>query len=125
MALLFVQLGAKLYLVSAFLHYNVGDASCVRGCGVYKMDLARKRWRKVRNIGDRALLMCPQYFGGWCTETVSGLKPNCIYWMGLCDDNLLRIFDINGNGDTREVHDPCKDIPGSDRNAVWMLPTDP
>ncbi|KAI4988316.1 hypothetical protein ZWY2020_029946 [Hordeum vulgare] len=121
----FIELGGELYLISAFLHYKVGDGSRVHGCGVYKMDFAGKRWRKVRDIGDRAFLMCPQYFGGWCSPTASGLRPNCVYWMGLCDDNLLRIFDINGNGDTHEVHDPCKDITGSNRNAVWMLPTEP
>ncbi|VAI27084.1 unnamed protein product [Triticum turgidum subsp. durum] len=125
MALSFVELGGELYLVTAFLHYDIGGATSVLGCGVYKLDLAGKRWRKVRDIGDRAFLMCPQYFGGCCSATASGLRPNCVYWMGLCGDKLLRVIDIDGNEETHAVQDPCKDITGSNRNAIWMLPTDP
>ncbi|KAM3271806.1 hypothetical protein ACQJBY_042169 [Aegilops geniculata] len=124
MAPSFVELGGELYLVTAFLHYDIGGATSVLGCGVYKLDLAGKRWRNVRDIGDRAFLMCPQYFGGCCSATASGLRPNCVYWMGLCGDNLLRVFDIDGNEGTHGVDDPCKRITGPNPNAVWMLPSD-
>ncbi|KAF7063343.1 hypothetical protein CFC21_069869 [Triticum aestivum] len=124
MAPSFVELGGELYLASAFLHYDSGGATSVLGCGVYKLDLAGKRWCKVSDIGDRAFLMCPLYFSGCCSATASGLRPNCVYWMGLCDDDLLRVFDIDRNEGTHGVHDPCKDISGANRNAVWMLPSD-
>ncbi|KAI4988318.1 hypothetical protein ZWY2020_029948 [Hordeum vulgare] len=62
MVLLFIELGGELYLVSDFLHYKVGDTPRVHSCSVYKMDLVGKRWHKVRDIGDRPFIMCPQYF---------------------------------------------------------------
>jgi hypothetical protein len=119
-----VELGGELYLVSAFLHSNVGVDTSVLGCGVYRMDFAARRWRRVRSVGDRAFLMCPSHFGAWCAATGSGLRPNCVYWMRPCDNlNLLHVFDIGGS--TYEVHDPCKGIAGPNSNSLWMLPTDP
>jgi hypothetical protein len=123
MAVSCVELDGELYLVSAFLHSALGVDTSVLGCGVYRMDFAARRWRRVRSIGDRAFLMCRSHFGGWCAATGSGLRPNCVYWMAPCYNlNLLHVFDISGS--TYEVHDPFIGIAGANCNAIWMLPTD-
>jgi hypothetical protein len=120
-----VELDGEIYLVSAFLYSITGWDTSVFGGGVYRLDFAARRWRRVYNVGDRAFLMGPKHFGGWCDGTASGLRPNCVYWLGLCDnlENLLHVFDISG--DTYEVHNPSKGIAGRHCNPVWMLPTDP
>ncbi|CAM0870480.1 unnamed protein product [Alopecurus aequalis] len=127
MAPVCVELDGELYLVTAFLHSHLGVETSVLGGGVYRLDFAGRRWRRVRSVGDRAFLMCPSYFGGWCAATASGLRPNCVYWMSPCHNlnNLLHVFDIDG-GNTVQVHDPFKGgVPGMNCNAVWMLPTHP
>uniref|UniRef100_A0ACD5TTH6 Uncharacterized protein n=1 Tax=Avena sativa TaxID=4498 RepID=A0ACD5TTH6_AVESA len=119
-----VELDGELYLVAAFLYSNTGYDTSVLGGGVYRLDFEARRWRTVQSIGDRAFVMGWKHFGGWCAATISGLRPNCVYWMGLgYNMNLLHVFGISGG--TYEVHNPCKGIAGRYCNAVWMLPTDP
>ncbi|CAO2199153.1 unnamed protein product [Urochloa humidicola] len=50
----------------------------VEEVGAYMMDLTKKEWRKVTDIGDKAFLLGPSNFAASCSATEHGLKKGCV-----------------------------------------------
>ncbi|CAO2208866.1 unnamed protein product [Urochloa humidicola] len=67
----------------------------VEEVGAYMMDLTKKEWRKVTDIGDKAFLLGPSSFAASCSATEYGLKKGCVYFAYdfLGDSNEFHIFD--------------------------------
>ncbi|CAL4951810.1 unnamed protein product [Urochloa decumbens] len=123
----------KTYLLEHFknlflfcLFYKVVDSTLeLEEVGAYMMDLTKKEWIKVDDIGDAAFLLGPGGFAASCPATEHGLKKGCVYHA--CDDmgdsNDYEIFDLKEG--TREVTGPNQDIPVLSRKPFWLVPVHP
>ncbi|KAL6907429.1 hypothetical protein ACP4OV_002468 [Aristida adscensionis] len=109
------ELDGRIYRLFA---YYIDNRSVITSIALYKMDMVRKRWCEVDEIGDQALLWSG-YGGRCCSASEFGLEPNCAYWIN-SSDKLLHIFDILKK--TERVCVPPKDIPKLSSKAFWLLP---
>ncbi|CAL4965477.1 unnamed protein product [Urochloa decumbens] len=108
------------------LFYKVVDSTLeLEEFGAYMMDLTKKEWIEVDDIGDAAFLLGPGGFAASCPATEHGLKKGCVYHA--CDDlgdsNDYEIFDLKEG--TREVAGPNQDIPVLSRKPFWLVPVHP
>ncbi|CAO2208880.1 unnamed protein product [Urochloa humidicola] len=97
----------------------------VEEVGAYMMDLTKKEWRKVTDIGDKAFLLGPSSFAASCSATEYGLKKGCVYFAYdfLGDSNEFHIFDLKEG--TRELVGPNQDVPVLSRKPFWLVPVHP
>uniref|UniRef100_J3LFC4 KIB1-4 beta-propeller domain-containing protein n=1 Tax=Oryza brachyantha TaxID=4533 RepID=J3LFC4_ORYBR len=71
-----VEADDELYLACTLFGFDLKTIYEVR---VYQMDFSRQRWSRVEELGDRAFLVSPWYFGACYSAEKHGLEPNCVY----------------------------------------------
>ncbi|KAF8703001.1 hypothetical protein HU200_032508 [Digitaria exilis] len=83
---------------------------------VYKMDFSGDEsqeplgWRRVSDVGDRALLLTDNNMATWCSASAHNLDGNTIYFLKT-DDGDLCIYNIQGQTmETVQVHNQDLEI---------------
>ncbi|KAF8664894.1 hypothetical protein HU200_054210 [Digitaria exilis] len=115
-----VESDGELYMVRLFfaLPYDGGDE--IDGVGVYKMDFSGRRWRAVSDLGGRAFLLSPFYFGAsCCAGDEYGVLPDCVYFV-IHWSKTLQVFDVQQG--TYQLH-KLDEAPEVVNKAFWLLPT--
>ncbi|OEL33966.1 hypothetical protein BAE44_0005014 [Dichanthelium oligosanthes] len=98
---------------------SASDPNVVYGVDARGMDFAKQEGREVDDIGGRAFLLSPWYFGASRSAAECGLEPMVFN----VEDGTKRLMVFNvEDGTTRmQEHD---EAPVSEQ-ALWMLPTYP
>ena len=112
-----VESGQELFMVSLI---SFSDPNVVRRVLVHRMDFSRQEWREAGDIGGRAFLLSPWYFGASRPAAECGLEADCVY-VAYAGRRRLLVFNVK-DGPTR-----MQDLDGApvSKLALWMLPTNP
>ncbi|CAL5051273.1 unnamed protein product [Urochloa decumbens] len=112
-----VESGQELFMVSLL---SASDLNVVGQVLVHRMDFLKREWCEVGDIGGRAFLLSPWYFGASRSAEECGLEPNCVY-MAYAGTKRLMVFNVK-EGTTKML-----DLDGApvSQQALCMLPTNP
>ncbi|RLN12890.1 hypothetical protein C2845_PM09G04050 [Panicum miliaceum] len=108
-----VESGRELFMVSLL---SPSDPSVVRRVLVHRMDFARQEWREAGDIGGRAFLVSPWYFGASRPAAECGLEADCVY-AAFAGTKRLLVFNVKDG--TMRIEAPASKL------ALRMLPTYP
>uniref|UniRef100_N1QX72 KIB1-4 beta-propeller domain-containing protein n=1 Tax=Aegilops tauschii TaxID=37682 RepID=N1QX72_AEGTA len=105
----------------AWIFFTGHEAEAVVNIGIYRVDLAGKRFVRVDSIGDRAILAGGSSwpFAGWCPATEFGLLPNSVYWMHPYQSRMY-VYDVGSN--TEEVRELGEGVREPSRPPFWIVP---
>jgi len=91
-----VESGQELFMVSLI---SFSDPNVVRRVLVHRMDFSRQEWREAGDIGGRAFLLAPWYFGASRPAAECGLEADCVY-VAYAGRRRLLVFNVK-DGPTR------------------------
>uniref|UniRef100_A0A0E0P217 KIB1-4 beta-propeller domain-containing protein n=1 Tax=Oryza rufipogon TaxID=4529 RepID=A0A0E0P217_ORYRU len=86
----------ELYMVS--LVYGFGCDMIDGESQVHKMDFSEQRWCRADDLGGRAFLLAPGYFGASCSADDCGLEADCVYMFYPGDKACLKISNVKDGG---------------------------
>ncbi|KAF8755818.1 hypothetical protein HU200_011290 [Digitaria exilis] len=89
-----IESDGELYMVRLFFALPYDGGGEIDGVGVYKMDFSRRRWCAVSDLGGRAFLLSPFYFGAsCCAGDEYGALPDRVYFV-IHWNKTLQVFDV-------------------------------
>ncbi|CAN6179182.1 unnamed protein product [Urochloa humidicola] len=112
-----VESRQELFMVSLL---SASDLNVVGRVLAHRMDFLTQEWREVDDIGGRAFLLTPWYFGASRPAEECGLEANCVY-VAYAGTKRLMVYNVKER--TMKMLE-LDEAPVS-QQALWMLPTYP
>nr|CAB3475128.1 unnamed protein product [Digitaria exilis] len=113
-----IESDGELYMVRLFFALPYDGGGEIDGVGVYKMDFSRRRWCAVSDLGGRAFLLSPFYFGAsCCAGDEYGALPDRVYFV-IHWNKTLQVFDVQQG--TYQLH-KLDEAPEVVNKAFWMF----
>uniref|UniRef100_A0A0D9ZCE4 phosphoglucomutase (alpha-D-glucose-1,6-bisphosphate-dependent) n=1 Tax=Oryza glumipatula TaxID=40148 RepID=A0A0D9ZCE4_9ORYZ len=112
-----VEAEDDLYMVRLLLDR---DFETVYDLIVYKMDFSEQQWHEVDDIGGRAFLLAPAYFGASRAADECGLEKDSVY-VPYAHKKCFEVCKVEEKGDIDVVN--LIEAPDA-KIGMWIMPTD-